>query len=303
MQKGGWKTRKYWLNLLRAFLVSLLSVALVACYVIYPWWKGNLRLHPPRSYACCQTPADLGLDYADASFETRDGLTLKGWYIPSHNHAAIIIAHGAGGNRSSHLDQAAELNRAGFGVLLIELRDHGDSDGNVISFSGEDVLAGVQYLRGKGEIDQGKIGVMGCSLGAMVSIQAAALTSDIRAVIADGLSPAAIEDEPPPRNVGEALMLPAYFTEYIVWSLQGAAPPVSITKALGKLGSRPVLFIAGGALDPEVQFAQNFYSRTPGPKEIWIAPGAGHCGGWQAQKEAYIKLTNAFFENTLLAPR
>ncbi len=300
MHTGGWRTKKYWLNLLRAFLLSLLAVALLVCYVIYPSYRGYLRLRPPRTFACCQTPSDLGMKYEDATLTTRDGLTLKSWYIPSRNHAAVLIAHGAGGNRASHLEQASTLNQSGFGVLLIELRGHGESDGDIITFSGEDILAGVQYLKARPEVEPGRIGVMGCSLGAMTAIQGAALTTDIQSVIADGASPVAMEDELAPQNVGEALMLPAYFTEYITWSLQGAAPPMSITHALEVINPRPVLFIAGGAFQPEVQFMQNFYDHAPGPKELWIVPGAGHCGGWQAQNETYAGKITSFFERTLL---
>ncbi len=234
---------------------------------------------------------------------TRDGLTLKGWYIPPRNHAAILVAHGAGGNRGSHLEQAQALNQSGFGVLLVELRDHGESEGSIITFSGEDVLAGIQFLKSRPEIDPGRIGAMGCSLGAMTVIQAAALTTDIQAVIADGSSPVAFEDEPPPQNIGEALMLPAYFAEYISWHLQGAAPPISITRALAVMNPRPILLIAAGELEPEVNFTQNFNNHTPGPKEMWIVPGAGHCGGWQAQKDVYQHKMISFFEDTLLSSR
>ncbi len=294
------RTKRYWLNLLRAFIISLFSVALLVCYVFYPWYRGNLRLHPPRSLACCQTPADFGSSYENVSFVTQDGITLKGWYLPSSNHAAVLIAHGAGGNRASHLDQAMVLNQAGFGVLLIELRDHGESDGSIISFSGADILAGVQFLNSKAEIEPGRIGAWGCSLGAMNAIQTAALTTDIRGLIVDGPSPMSIEDEPPPQNAGEALMLPAYFTEYIVWSLQGAAPSMPITRAVQKINPRPILFIAGGELYPEVQAVQNFFDRTPGPKEIWIVPGAGHCNGWQVQRDTYLQKMISFFSRTLL---
>ncbi len=303
MDSSRWRKKKYWLNLLKAFVLTLFSVAFLICYIVYPSYRGYIRLRPPRSIACCRTPADLGMRYEEVSFTTRDSFKLKGWYIPSRNHAAVLIAHGAGGNRASHLDQAQALNQAGYGVLLVELRGNGESDGDIITFSGEDVLAGIQFLKSRPEIDPGRIGAMGCSLGAMTAIQAAALTTDIRALIAEGPSPAAIADEPAPRNVGEALMLPAYFTEYIIWYLQGAAPPISITRALAAMNPRPILLIAAGELEPEAQFVENFYDHTPGPKEIWIVPGAGHCGGWQAQKGAYQQKMITFFEDALISSR
>lgn len=303
MNKTRGDKKRYWLNLLRAFFIPLFSAVLILFYVVYPVYVGDRRLHPPRSSSCCQTPADFGMDFEDISLKTRDGLTLKGWYIPSFNRAAIILAHGAGGNRGSHLDMASELNRIGFGVLLIELRNHGDSEGSVISFSGEDVLAGIQYLSRKPEIAQKKIGVWGCSLGAMVAIQSAALTDDVQAVIADGPGPAGLLDEPPPQTLYDALVLPAYMVEYVVWWVEGAMSPLPITRALGEFHSRPVLLIAGNELAFEVQTVQNYYRQAPGPKEIWLVPGAGHCGGWQVQKDAYLQKMKTFFEAALLSPQ
>jgi len=47
-----------------------------------------------------RTPHDAGItDYRDVTFISEDGITLGGWYIPSRNGAAVILAHGFGGNR------------------------------------------------------------------------------------------------------------------------------------------------------------------------------------------------------------
>lgn len=58
----------------------------------------------------------------------------------------MIAAHPLKGNRASLLPQAAALAEAGYGVLLLDLRAHGASDGEATSFEGTDVEAAAAYL-------------------------------------------------------------------------------------------------------------------------------------------------------------
>ena len=82
------------------------------------------RPSPPRTFrgpsVGTTTPGDRGLSYRDVELHTTDGVTLSGWYIPSANHAAVALLHGAGSTRSSVLDHAVVLARHGYGVLLFD---------------------------------------------------------------------------------------------------------------------------------------------------------------------------------------
>jgi uncharacterized protein len=41
------------------------------------------RLSTPVRQSTEQTPADEGLDFQEVGFESTDGLSLKGWWVPS----------------------------------------------------------------------------------------------------------------------------------------------------------------------------------------------------------------------------
>lgn len=62
-------------------------------------------------------PAFFGLSFENVTFDTSDGVTLSAWYIPSTNHAAVVIRHGAGSTRSDVLPQTLVLAHHGYGVL------------------------------------------------------------------------------------------------------------------------------------------------------------------------------------------
>ena len=290
---------RYWRNLLVVTLVELLIGALLVAYVVLPILYANGVAHPKRASVCCATPADHGLAYEDMSFKTRDGLTLRGWYIPSKNKAAVLVAHGIGGNRASPLAQVAALGRHGYGVLLFDLRAHGDSEGNTITFSGEDVSAAATFLQHRADVNPDQIGAMGISLGGLVVIQSAASTNDIKAIVADGGGLAAFEDEPRPATVAHWLDLPFQWVTFRVWERQGVSAPASVVKALPRIAPRPVLLIAGTQSKFEQGMMRKFYAAAGQPKTLWEIPEAGHIGGWAARPEEYEKRIATFFDHAL----
>ena len=96
------RTRKgcrYWRNLaLFALLVSLVGLLFLQ-YVGHPFYLSYGWSHPKRLAVSGVTPADRNMVYEEVSFETSDGLTLRGWYVPSHNRAAVVLSHSIGSNR------------------------------------------------------------------------------------------------------------------------------------------------------------------------------------------------------------
>jgi pimeloyl-ACP methyl ester carboxylesterase len=79
------------------------------------------------------------------------------------------------------------LTRRGIAVLRIDDRGMGKSTGNstrtTMSEMADDVLTGVEYLKGRREIDAKRIGVIGHSEGGVVGPLAAARSSDISFVV------------------------------------------------------------------------------------------------------------------------
>lgn len=84
---------------------------------------------------------------------TLDGQELGAWFMPGRaDHSAAMLLHGNGGSRANCLDQAEWMTAAGFPVLLITMRAHGDSTGerNDFGYSARaDVIAGVDWLERK----------------------------------------------------------------------------------------------------------------------------------------------------------
>jgi hypothetical protein len=165
--------------------------AVGAAVALTPVVIGYVETHVARA----GVPADrLGVAHETVRFETADGLTLEGWYIPSRNGAAVISFPGRKGPQR----QARMLAGHGYGVLLFDRRGEGRSDGtpNAWGWGGdEDIKAAVRYLRTRGDVDPRRIGGIGLSVGGELMLEAAAEDRGLAAVVSEGAGARTMAEE------------------------------------------------------------------------------------------------------------
>lgn len=283
-------------------LAQLVFFVLFVQAVIRPAMAAYLFTRPPRLRVTFRTPADWDAAYEDVEFTGAGGISLRGWYIPSQNGAAVVLLHGHSGNRLAVAYHAEALARAGFGVLMFDLRAHGSSGGRRFVRGVEavdDVLAAVAFVSRRHDVTKG-VGVYGVSVGGMMAIQAAARNITIRAVAVDGATVGTIDDLPPPASALDRFWrypLERYYQAAIDWFSRSKRPPAN-TAALGRLSRRPILFIsAGGGF--ERRMTQLLYDAATVPKQLWEIPGATHANGWAAEPELYGRTLIRFFDRGL----
>ncbi|MBK1717366.1 alpha/beta hydrolase [Thiocystis violacea] len=136
------------------------------------------------------TPADLDLPYRSLRIPTVNGKTLFGWLVspaePAEPLPAVVVLHGWGGNAEQMLPFAALLHRAGYATLLLDARNHGQSDAD--SFSSlprfaEDLERGLDWLARQPGIDPGRLALLGHSVGAGAVLLLASRRRDLAAAI------------------------------------------------------------------------------------------------------------------------
>lgn len=111
------------------------------------------------------------------SFRSDDGTTIAAtWYEPSSRPApAVILVHMLHRSRRDWDQVASRLASEGVGALAIDLRGHGDSSGSIpLPDTGYgafvlDVKAARRYLSGRSDVQHGRIGLAGASIGANVA--------------------------------------------------------------------------------------------------------------------------------------
>lgn len=172
-------------------LAALVVSYLVAQLAILPLTVGVYAANPPAGHVSSTALRVSGLVARAVSFRSSDGVTLAGWYAPSHNGAGIVVVPGSGSTRASVLSQGAVLAHHGYGVLLVDNRGHGESGGSAMDFGwwGERDLAGaVTFLAHRPEVDRGRIAILGESMGGEEAIGAIGADKRVRAVVAEGVT-------------------------------------------------------------------------------------------------------------------
>lgn len=99
------------------------------------------------------TPWELGISYEEVAFRTKDGLLLRGWWLPAPRPKRTVIAlHGHRGARHHCVGIGAALWRRGANVLLFDHRGRGSSEGELMSlgyYETLDALAAIGYTHSK----------------------------------------------------------------------------------------------------------------------------------------------------------
>jgi len=133
------------------------------------------------------TPGNLGLTYETVHISTVSGKRLFAWLLPvPEASTSIIILHGWGSNAEQMLPMALPFHQAGINVLLIDARNHGNSDASSSSsgFSfAEDLGHAVDWLRQHHPGRTQRLALLGHSAGAGAALFTASKRRDIAAVI------------------------------------------------------------------------------------------------------------------------
>jgi len=133
------------------------------------------------------TPADLGLTYEAVQIPTVSDKQLFAWWLPiSAADTSIIILHGWGGNAELMLPMAHPFRQAGINVLLIDARNHGNSDADTFSSLprfAEDLDHAIDWLREEHPAHSRRLALLGHSVGAGAALLSASRKRDVSTVI------------------------------------------------------------------------------------------------------------------------
>ncbi|MGH2710019.1 MAG: alpha/beta hydrolase [Actinomycetota bacterium] len=286
----------------RRLLVVPVSVAAIF-YLFVPMTIAVFITHPPPTALGGWRPSDRGLEYRDVVVTTTDGVDLSGWYVPSANSAAVVLVHGSGSTRLNVLDHIEVLARAGYGVLALDARGHGQSEGVAMDLGwleNRTFEAGVSFLSRQPDVEPHRIGVFGISMGAIGAMSAAASDPRIEAVIAEGLSVHSFDDA---MTLGWDgwWHLPFYWTVMTGMDLLSPAdPPMPVRDAIQRIGERPVLFIAGRGRDERI-LNRTYTSLASESSELLELPDTKHSQGIWFHHEEWTGRVLSFFDRALLA--
>ena len=331
--RGGRRWRRWLIGLLIALVAVGGGAYLGVSFMIYDslgkapqaCWEAD-RANTPQNFAIPKPwDASLAATYAmpapqDVTFRSRDpqmpNANLAAWWIPAASATAdtpaVILIHGIQSCRreSAVLLAAGMLYRAGFSVFLMDLRDHGDSQGDDARFSGGteeylDVLGGWDWVRAQG-VPAAKIGMAGFSFGSGNVMIAAGHEAQVAAAWVDSgytMTEKAIglflKDQAglPDLFVPGALL----WANLIAHDNLVAFNPIA---EVAKLGGRSIAFVHGQA-DKVLPFTMAQELRTAAvaaqatSPDLWVVAGAGHTQAIYVDPAGYEQRLTTFFRQAL----
>ncbi len=289
----------YWLRL-AAFMAILSTLAAIFLLVYFIRLQVDAFVTPHRN-PNIGDPTLINRPYEEISLTTGDDLKISGWYIPGRQPHAIILVHGIDGNRTGVLPEAAILAEAGYHLALIDLRGHGQSEGNEATYGYRealDVQAAIDYLDARPEIEQ--IGALGTSYGGAAVARAAAIDPRLRAVVIESSFsslPDAVEDAFDDRSIFPRWPFAPLLVALAERRVGLEISQVDSARDLATIHPRPVLIIHGtnDHLFPPYH-AQKMYQAAQEPKELWLIEGLGHSSPVSGRKAEFKARVVTFFE-------
>jgi len=285
-------------QVLKIAVLTLLAVPIVAAAVGV--FLGPLVLHPfhhgvtaRRIAHADEVFSSVGARRQDFEVLAPDGVILRGWKVrPAQaNGSWVLLMHGRSHNRAGMVDFAQFLLRAGYSVVMMDARAHGESGGKIATYGfleTGDTRSIVDSLE-SGEAPR-HVFALGESMGAAVAVQAAAVDPRIEAVVAEGTF----------RNLKEvmydyagfqhcvflgktlfrpAVMVADYEAEHEAgFRFEDVSPEKSVT-----LRKFPILLIYG-LNDQKIplRHSEAIFQAAIGTKQLWLVPGATHTKALQA---------------------
>ncbi|HUZ86117.1 MAG TPA: alpha/beta fold hydrolase [Candidatus Baltobacterales bacterium] len=251
------------------------------------------------------TPFEFQADYEEVELVTADGVAFGAWHFRQPGSPqTVIVSGGHKGQRQGTLGVTVALWRKGFNVITYSYRGMPGSDTAPVTFGIKEVLelqAVIAFARKR--IPNARIGLLGYSMGAVVSLLGAAGEPGVQALVLD--SPFSDLRRLLVENVGNASKLPGapfvWLAGVMLWMRTrcriSECRPIDV---LSSLEPRPLFFIHGGAdAITSVNHSRRLYDAYRGPREIWIVQGAPHTGAYFADRPLYVERVAGFFARHL----
>ncbi len=302
----------------RILLILLLVPPIMAAAV--GWMLAPSFLHPVRRPL---TP-DL-IREADASFAhtgarredfpvtAPDGAELRGWKVrpQAPNGSWVLLFHGVADNRVGAIGQSEILLRAGYSVVMMDQRAHGESGGAMATYGWlerNDTRAVVDALVVSEH--PAHIFALGESMGAGIALQSAGADTRIEAVVAEApfaslreasYDYAGLQEYP---LLGKTLFAPgAWMMLYRGGKLAGfPAAGVSPEQSVAARNF-PVLLICDEAdTTLPCRHAKKIYAAARGPKSLWMVPGAFHTAALGLAPEEFERRVLEFLRQPETVP-
>lgn len=243
--------------------------------------------------------------YKQESITSSDGISLNGYYAYStQNNPWVICIHGYGGKATGMVEYTEMFRNLGMNVLTVDLRGHGDSQGNYYTLGvrdSDDIILWTNWLKKSFKAD--KIILFGISMGGATALMAAAKKSELFSIVISDSAPSDFNRmfmrilKHRMGSIAHLFMPMLYLYTRILagYSLKEASAGEYVSQV-----SIPTLYIHGQSdgLVP-LEMMTELYEKSTCQKECFVMQGAEHTGAIKTDKDLYLRKVSDFIQRTV----
>lgn len=279
---------------LAAFVFSFLFLAVVGGFLLS-------RALLPRAGETIDPTSFLG-NVEAVEFQTPDGDLHSGWFFPGLRGApVVVICHGYRSSRSEILTLATSLQQHRYNVFAFNFAGHGESPVGYTTlgyWETKELVAALQMLATRSDIDTERMGLWGYSLGAYSVIRAAEQFPQVKAIAVDSLYTdprALLWLELRRAGVGDIPLVGSItVSEFRVLTVLSSARS-HVAEALPQTAGIPKLFVVGDDAPGLGAMTRELYQQAPGPKELRQLPRTNMASLFEEERRNYENLVVSFF--------
>jgi hypothetical protein len=331
-------------RIIRILLILLLLppiLAGIAGWLVAPGFLNPIRrqLTPDLIREADASFAHSGGHREDFDVKAPDGVMLHGWIVrPSNpNGNWVLLFHGVADNRVGVIGQSEFLLRAGYGVVMMDARAHGASEGPIatygwlerndtkaiidaLPFQARGPLGGINVQMhppfGSRPGDKGgfpdppaapppHIFALGESMGGGIALQSAAADPRIEAVVAEASFANLREGSYDYAGLRQSPLLGKTWFRPFSWTLiyrdkHLTGLPIDEVSPEKAVATRafPVFLICDEKDETlPCRHTKLIYADAIGPKQFWEVPGAFHTAALGFQPAEFQRRVLEFFAN------
>jgi len=263
-----------------------LVAIIIAGLTILPFIVINPMVNRHCDFSHVWAAEDFGLTAYHFFAETEDGLKISSYEVPVDNPKAVIICLSGihGPSVTAYFGHARLFTAHGYATVLLDMRAHGESEGNRICLGYKeylDVKAVLQYLKSNPAYEGVPIVVMGVSMGGATAINSIGELPEIDGLIS--LSAYSSWEEVFYENMKTqapaflALISKPFISLSSFLKYGSESCTVKPIKEIKKLGHRPALLMHS-LDDSQVPYAnfERLLSQAPERVETFVREGDKH---------------------------
>ncbi|MEX0671824.1 MAG: alpha/beta fold hydrolase [Candidatus Babeliales bacterium] len=300
---------------IRVWWIELLKLAVVLLIVFFVSFYFRIRSTFSRWYPDPQKQSVHESNYRyfkeayhpeDVQITTQDGLTLAGLlFNRSTAQRAILLVHGY------HMTKEQMREFIDFFpqdiILAIDLRGHGQSEGDVISLGyheQKDVLAAVQYLKTNSTTKDLPLYGLGTSMGSVALLCAAAQTDAFKGIIID--SPFADFKDQFVRSYKARTTLPDMPFLWLArlfyyWTTDARITDISPISCAEHIKTPVLIVHARNDSVTPFEDSERLYHALKGKKELFSVANAPHSEIFKNYWQQYQQRIQQFMQDTYVS--